>query len=214
MTSDSPARKTFGWAARLKYGLLAAAVAWFAGWIISFPFELSLAWRYVDGNARLLPEALVKGLVVWGGFSLFMAAAGFTPLVLPAVLFVPPRWVVRWRALLIPAAALAAILSVDRRMGLLQHLLFPSSARYPGVLLQRAQFLCDYLRPGGGVGVCRAGAAAAGGGLIVVVTVSNAVLVSASTIGRLSSDDTPDQFPCRSFLFLFAIRHAPAGGVA
>jgi hypothetical protein len=120
MTNDSPAKKTFGWATRLKCGLAAAGVAWLAGWIISFPFELSLAWRYVDGNARLLPEALAKGLVVWGGFSLFMAAAGFTPLVLPAVLFVPPRWVVRWRAFLIPAAGLAAILSVDRRMGLLQ----------------------------------------------------------------------------------------------
>jgi hypothetical protein len=118
MTSVS-ARKTFGWATRLKCGLLAAAVAWFAGWIISFPFELSLAWRYVDGNARLLPEALVKGLVVWGGFSLFMAAAGFTPLVLPAVLVVPPRWIVRWRAVLIPSAVLAAILSVNRRMGFL-----------------------------------------------------------------------------------------------
>jgi hypothetical protein len=119
MTSVSPARKTFGWATRLKFGLLAAAVAWFVGWIISFPFELSLAWRYVDGKPSLLPEALVKGSVVWGGFSLFMAAAGFTPLVLPAVLVVPPRWIVRWRAVLIPAAGLAAILSVNRRMGLL-----------------------------------------------------------------------------------------------
>jgi len=119
MTSVPPARKTFGWATRLKCGLLAAAVAWFAGWIISFPFELSLAWRYVDGNARLLPEAVVKGLAVWGGFSLFMAAAGFTPLVLPAVLVVPPRWIVRWRFFLIPAAGLAATLSFNRRMGLL-----------------------------------------------------------------------------------------------
>jgi hypothetical protein len=119
MTTVSPARKTFGWATRLKCGLQAAAVAWFAGWLISFPFELFLAWRYVDGNASLLPEALVKGLVVWGGFSLFMAAAGFTPLVLPAVLLVPPRWIVRWRVILIPAAGLAAILSVNRRMGLL-----------------------------------------------------------------------------------------------
>jgi hypothetical protein len=119
MTSVLPERKTFGWAARLKCGLLAAAVAWFAGWVISFPFEFSLAWRYVDGNARLLPEALVKGLVVWGGFSLFMATAGFTPLVLPAVLLVPPRWIVRWRVILIPTAALAAILSVNRRMGFL-----------------------------------------------------------------------------------------------
>ena len=116
----APPRKTFGWATRLRYGLLAAAVAWFAGWIISFPFEFSLAWRYVDGNTRLLPEALVKGSVVWGSFSLFMAAAGFTPLVLPAVLLIPPRWVVRWRVVLIPAAGLAAALAVYRRMGLLE----------------------------------------------------------------------------------------------
>jgi hypothetical protein len=120
MITDSPPGKTFGWATRLKCGLLAAAAAWFAGWIISFPFEFSLAWRYVDGKARLLPEVLVKGSMVWGGFTLFMAAAGFTPLVLPAVLLVPPRWVVRWRVILIPAAGLAAILSVDRRMGFLQ----------------------------------------------------------------------------------------------
>ena len=120
MTSVSPSSKTFGWATRLRFGLLAAAAAWVAGWIISFPFEFSLAWRYVDGNTRLLPEALVKGSVVWGAFTLFMAAAGFTPLVLPAVLLVPPRWVVRWRVILVPAAGLAAILSVDRRMGLLQ----------------------------------------------------------------------------------------------
>ena len=120
MTSISPASTTFGWATRLKCGLVAAAAAWLAGWIVSFPFEFSLAWRYVDGHTGLLPEALAKGSMVWGGFTLFMAAAGFTPLVLPAVLFIPPRWVVRWRFLLIPAAGLAAILSVDRRMGLLQ----------------------------------------------------------------------------------------------
>jgi hypothetical protein len=39
--------------------------------------------------------------------------------VLPAVLLVPPRWIVRWRVILIPTAALAAILSVNRRMGFL-----------------------------------------------------------------------------------------------
>ena len=118
--SELPAGKTFGWPTRLKYGLLAAAAAWFAGWVIGFPFEFSLAWRYVDGNVPLLPEALFKGLMVWGGFTLYMAAAGFTPLVLPSVLLVPPGWVVRRRVLLIPAAGLAAILSVNRRMGLLQ----------------------------------------------------------------------------------------------
>jgi hypothetical protein len=120
MTSGLPdERKPFGWPTRLKYGLLAAAAGWLAGWIITFPFEFSVAWRYVDGNAGLLPESLAKGMVVWGGFSLFMAMAGFAPLVLPAFLLVPPRWFVRWRRILIPGAPLAAGLAIYRRMGLL-----------------------------------------------------------------------------------------------
>ena len=120
MTSDLPdERKPFGWRTRLKYGLLAAAAGWLAGWIITFPFELSVAWRYVDGNSRQLPVSLVKGLAVWGGFSLFMAMAGFAPVVLPVVLLIPPRWFVRWRLILIPGAPLAAFLAIYRRMGLL-----------------------------------------------------------------------------------------------
>ena len=120
MTSDLPdERKPFGWGRRLKYGLLAAAAAWFAGWITTFPFEFSVALRYVDGNTRQLPEALVKGMVVWGGFSLFMAMAGFGPIVLPAFLLISPRWFVRWRGILIPGAPLAAMLAIYRRMGLL-----------------------------------------------------------------------------------------------
>jgi hypothetical protein len=120
MTSDSPdERKPFGWRTRLKYGLLAAVAGWLAGWIITFPFEISLAWRYVDGNARQLPESLAKGMVVWGGFSLFMAMAGFGPMVLPAFLLIPPRWFVRWRRILIPGAPLVAILAINQRMGFL-----------------------------------------------------------------------------------------------
>jgi hypothetical protein len=127
MTSDLPdERRSFGWRVRLQYGLLAAAAAWLAGWIITIPFELSLAFRYVDGNDRQLPVSLVKGLAVWGGFSLFMALAGFVPLVLPAVLLVPPRWLVRWRRILIPGAPLAAGVAIYRRMGLLH----PYNFRY------------------------------------------------------------------------------------
>jgi hypothetical protein len=88
---------TFGWKTRLKYAWLAAVIAWIAGWLITLPFELSLARRYADGDARLLHDSLAKGLAVWGGFSLFMAMAGFVPLVLPAFLLIPPRWLVRGR---------------------------------------------------------------------------------------------------------------------
>jgi hypothetical protein len=110
---------TFGWPTRLKYGLMAAAAGWLAAWAACFPFELSLAWRYVDGNASELPGGLVKGLVVWGGFSFFMAAAGFLPLMLPLLLLVSPGWIVRFHRILIPAAPLVALLALYHRMGFL-----------------------------------------------------------------------------------------------
>lgn len=110
---------TFGWRLRLKYALVAGGLGWLVGWLISFPFELTLAWRYVDGDALRLPHAIGEGLVVWGGFSLFMGMAGFVPLMLPFFLLIPPRWIVRWRVLLIVGAPVAALLAIYERMGLL-----------------------------------------------------------------------------------------------
>jgi hypothetical protein len=92
---------------------------WLAAWTVCFPFEFSLALRYVDGNVRQLPSTLAKGLVVWGGFSFFMAMAGFLPLMLPLILLAPPAWVVRLRRILIPAAPLAAVMALYHRMGFL-----------------------------------------------------------------------------------------------
>ncbi len=110
---------TFAWPTRLKYGLLAALAGWLAGWLVTIPFELTLAWRYVDAHTRQLPDTVAKGLVVWAAFSLFMAMAGFVPVVLPLFLFVSPRWIVRWRRFLIPGVMVLAVLAIDRRMGLL-----------------------------------------------------------------------------------------------
>jgi hypothetical protein len=110
---------TFGWPTRLKFGLMAAAAGWLTAWAVCIPFELALAWRYVDGNARQLPITLAKGLVVWGGFSFYMAMAGFLPLMLPLILLVPPAWIVRLRRILVPAAPLVALLAIYHRMGLL-----------------------------------------------------------------------------------------------
>jgi hypothetical protein len=110
---------TFGWLSRLKYGFLAALAGWWTGWAVCFPFELALAWRYVDGNVRQLPSTLAKGLVVWWGFCFFMAMAGFLPLMLPLILLVSPAWIVRLRLVLIPAAPLVALLALYQRMGLL-----------------------------------------------------------------------------------------------
>jgi hypothetical protein len=110
---------TFGWLPRLKYGFLAALAAWWTAWAVCFPFELALAWRYVDGNSRQLPGTLAKGLVVWGGFSFFMGMAGFLPLMFPLLLLVSPAWIVRLRRILIPAAPLVALLALYHRMGFL-----------------------------------------------------------------------------------------------
>ena len=120
---------TFGWRLRLQYAMVAGGVGWLVGWLVSFPFELSLAWRYVDGDARRLPQVLGEGLVVWGGFSLFMGVAGFFALMLPCFLLIPPRWIVRWRGLLIPAAALAGLLAIYERMGLLNTIVDPEAVR-------------------------------------------------------------------------------------
>ncbi len=110
---------SFGWLVRLKYGLLAALTGWVAGWAVCFPFQLATARRYVLVYGAPLPTTLAKGLVVWAGFSLFMAAAGFVPIMLPLLVLAPPRWMVRWRRLLIPAAPLLAAAAMYQRMGLL-----------------------------------------------------------------------------------------------
>jgi len=115
---------TFAWPTRLKYGLLAGLAGWLAGWLTTIPFVLSLAWRYVDAHARQMPEAMTKGMMVWGAFSLFMAMSGFVPLVLPLFLLISPRWIVRWRRYLIPGVTLAALLAIYNRMGLLNSYYF------------------------------------------------------------------------------------------
>jgi hypothetical protein len=110
---------SFGWPTRLKYGVLAALAGWLAGNLVSFPFEFSLAWRYVDGNVHRLPDSLAEGLLVWAAFTLFIAMSGFVPLVLPLVLLIAPARIVRWRGILVPAAPLIALLAIYKRMGLL-----------------------------------------------------------------------------------------------
>jgi hypothetical protein len=109
---------TFAWRTRLKYAVLAGLAGWLAGWLMTIPFVVSMAWRYVDAHANQLPDSLAKGLVVWGAFGLFMAMAGFVPLGLPLFLCVSPRWIVRWRGFLIPGVTLALMLALFYRMGL------------------------------------------------------------------------------------------------
>ena len=110
---------TFAWRTRLKYALLAGLAGWLAGWLMTIPFVVGMAWRYVDAHVRLLPNTVAEGLVIWGAFSLTMSMAGFAALALPLLLFVSPRWIVRWRGFLIPLVMVVAILVLYNRLGLL-----------------------------------------------------------------------------------------------
>jgi hypothetical protein len=110
---------TFTWRTRLKYAVLAFLAGWLAGWLVTIPFVVRMAWRYVDAHISLLPNSIVEGFFVWGGFSFVISMAGFVALALPLLLCVPPRWIVRWRSLLIPLVTLVAILLFFYRMGLL-----------------------------------------------------------------------------------------------
>jgi hypothetical protein len=109
---------TLSWTVRLKYGVLAGMAGWLAGWLMTFPFVLRHAWRYVDAHASQMPVAVAKGMVVWGAFSLFMATVGFVPLVL-LFLLISPRWIVRRRSSLLLGVTLAASLAFYYSMGLL-----------------------------------------------------------------------------------------------
>ncbi len=125
---------------RLKYALLAGLAGWIAGWLAGWPFEFATAWRYVDGHAALLPEALTKGLGVWLAFCLFMSVLGFVPVVLPLLLLVPPAWIVRWRWVLIPLAPLLAMMAIARRMGLLHRWIVHQPEAYGAFFLTAPNF--------------------------------------------------------------------------
>jgi hypothetical protein len=110
--------RPFGWHVRLWYAVLAGLAGWLAGFLLTVPFEIFLAWRYVDGKVSKLPWTLAEGLVVWAAFTGFMAFAAWAPLVLPIVLLTPPRWAVRGQKLLVPAAGAAGLLAIGLRLQL------------------------------------------------------------------------------------------------
>ena len=148
---------TFTWRTRLKYAMLAFLAGWLAGWLVTIPFVVAMAWRYVDAHVRLLPNTVAEGLVIWGAFSLVMSMAGFAaPGAAGAAL--------RSTALDCALARASDPLSDGGcdpgsvyRMGLLSGYYF----LHPGILYdmfsQRAQRVPHCVCPGDDVGVHRAG---------------------------------------------------------
>ena len=193
---------TFGWPTRLKYGLLAALAGWLAAWAVCFPFELALAWRYVDGNARQLPSTLAKGLVVWGGFSFFMAMAGFVPLMLPLLLLVSPAWIVRsaasssprprWSPCWPSTTAWGSCTPITTAIRWRSRTFFFTAPNF-FVITFALVAVWVYMA------LAKRRLSSHGDGVLKV---------------DLAADDTSDQLPCPGFVLVPAIRHAPAGAVA
>ena len=179
--------KTFGWPTRLKYGLLAAGGSLVGGLDRSaFPLSFLLPGAMWMATPASCPNPWPKDWWCGAASACSWRWQDSCPWCCRAVLLVPPRWIVRWRVFLIPAAPLAAILSVYRRMGLLNVYHFRHPRRFRAFFFTAPNFFVDHLRPGGDVGVCGAGAAPAAVSQIVIVT----VLMRGSlrpVIGRLSS---------------------------
>jgi hypothetical protein len=92
---------------------------WLAGIAATIPFELGVTQRYVDGNTGSLAGTFVEGMLVWSGFTFLLALAAWIPLVLPIVLLVPPRWLLKSRWFLVPGSAVLAVWAMARRLQIL-----------------------------------------------------------------------------------------------
>lgn len=123
---DWGAMKGFGWWVRVRNAFLAGLVGWLAGVLASIPFEVGVASRYIAGQSDSLIGALAGGMLVWSGFALFMASIAWVLLVLPVALFVPPRWIVRWRYILVPGSVPAAAIAYGVRMHIFERENFSS----------------------------------------------------------------------------------------
>ena len=108
----------YGWRSRLRDAALAGLAGWIAGFIVTIPFEVAQAMRYASGYPHHLLKILAEGFLVWAVFTLFMGLVGWLPLAVPVALLVPPRWIVRWRAIVIPLAVAVAFLSLGWRLHL------------------------------------------------------------------------------------------------
>ncbi len=120
--------KALGWQTRLLYAVLAGLAGWIAGIVVTIPFEIRVAWRYVNGNTGQMPVVFLKGMVVWSCFALLMAAVAWLPMAVPVALLVPPQWIVRWSRIAIPASGLAAVGLMGHRLRFFQPENFTSFA--------------------------------------------------------------------------------------
>ncbi len=101
-------------ARRVGYAGVSALCGWLASQLVCLPFNLVIAARDTEGQARLFVETLLAGLLAWGSWTLFLGLVGWVLVALPLVVTVSPCLMVRLRKRILWIAvglALAGVVS-------------------------------------------------------------------------------------------------------
>jgi hypothetical protein len=108
----------WNWPLRLRSSLLAALAGWFAGVLVTFPIEASVAWRNSDGQAQLMTETLALGMVVWSTWTLAFSLLGWLVVAAPVTLILSPLWLRKYKTPMVVAVGLAAVALPAHTFGL------------------------------------------------------------------------------------------------
>jgi hypothetical protein len=111
---QAPAANTLGMGRRVGYAAVSALSAWLISQVVCLPFNLIVAVRDTEGQAKLFVETLLYGLAAWAGWTLLLSSVAWVVLVLPLVLTLRPCLLVRlrrWVLLLALLASVAAMIS-------------------------------------------------------------------------------------------------------
>ena len=105
-----------GFSRKIRLAAAAGLAGWFAGYLLSMPAQVLVGWRDTAGALRPFALTLTEGLTVWAGWTLLLTGAAWCLIVVPCVLLLPPRLLIRFRLRVVLAAFLTAIVLVLWRM--------------------------------------------------------------------------------------------------
>jgi hypothetical protein len=88
-------------------------MGWAAGFAVTSPVQIVEVLRNSGSNLPLMLSALGYGLAVWLLITLTGVAAIWVGLVSPVALFVPSRWLLRHRVLVITVCVCLGVLAVS-----------------------------------------------------------------------------------------------------
>ncbi len=107
-TVEVAAANTISLRRRFGYAAVSGLSGWLAAQLLCLPFNLIIAVRNSDGQARLFVQTLGYGLLAWAGWTFWLALVAWTLVVLPLVLTIRPCLLVRLRGRILVVSLLVA----------------------------------------------------------------------------------------------------------